>query len=632
MRVHDSIIFLKWLGDWAVRIASKINVALLCTFACATLASSVVLNTTIQPQFDEIERASALINHKRVTDAFEAATEKLQTATQDYAFWDESYGFMQGENADEFVTSNLQPEFKAVDNLGVNALIFQNTDGTVRWGAAFDLTTEASIDGLVKEIAHFSHSHPSLGGTSAEATRGLIRTSQDLLFVAIAPVLKGDRSGPGVGRVISAKLLDIEAIQQLTGVSFNIMPLAKIFDHTSPSAGIELVTQDTQIETKSLINSIVGRPLMYLHAHSPRDVSRAGMIAIQSAMLMMVLAALFTMGILWVFLKRSVVSRVEGLEQHFTTAGVSGEIKTAPVDGSHDEINDLTKSFNAMADQVNHLRDALADSAYMSGLSEWAAGTLHNVRNGLVPITAASWQTEQLFGGAWIKNIETAASEYADDATPPDRREKLNAFLVGSATRFVDAAKQTHDLTDRIKGASNDVLGMVNEFERYAHRKTELEAVELLPLIKVAASATIGVRSKYTELVLPAVPATVYGNGIILRQIVSNILVNAVEATENLAKRSRIEISISSARGLDGFTRLAITDNGEGLAPDQLAAIFQRGVSTRHMRAGGLGLHWCANAVKLLGGTIHAESDGPGRGATFVLHLPNFDAVKEAAA
>jgi two-component system, NtrC family, sensor kinase len=616
----------------AVRIASKINTALLAAIACGTLATFTVLNATIKPQFDAIERSGAMTNHKRVTDALESLTEKLQTATQDYAFWDESYAFLQGDKTDEYVSSNLTPELKAVESLGINALVFQKTDGEVLWGVAYDLETKDALAGIVKEIAHFSRSHPALGDTATSTKRGLIRTSKGLLLVAIAPVLKSDQSGPAVGRVISAKLLDIDAVKRLTNVNFTIEPLPQAIGYVPLPDGIQLKTLDSQIETTSVLMNLVGRPLAFLKANSARDVSRAGSSAVQSAMFMMMLAGFSAIAILWVFLGQTVIMRIEALKAHFDIAGRNGKIRAVTTFTNDDEIGELAQSFNSMADQVNHLRDALADSAYMSGLSEWAAGTLHNVRNGLAPVTVSAWQLEQLFEPSWVKNIETAAAELADSATPPERRVKLNAFLAGSAVRFVDAAKLTREFTGKINGASSDVLGMVTEFERYAHRKTELEAIDLLPLIKDAVASTIDVRCKQTEIVFPSLSALATGNGIILRQIFSNIFVNALEAIAGQANRGRIEITISANAGHAGYVNIAICDNGEGLSRDRLQAIFRRGESSRHHRSGGLGLHWCANAIKVLGGNIHAESDGPGRGAKFIVELPISESQTQEAA
>jgi signal transduction histidine kinase len=64
-----------------------------------------------------------------------------------------------------------------------------------------------------------------------------------------------------------------------------------------------------------------------------------------------------------------------------------------------------------------------------------------------------------------------------------------------------------------------------------------------------------------------------------------------------------------------------VTDNGVGIAPENLARIFAFGYTTK--KAGhGFGLHSSANAAKEMGGSLVARSEGPGQGATFVLELP----------
>jgi signal transduction histidine kinase len=615
-----------------VRIASKVNAALLGALACGSIATYATLNATIQPRFNDLERAEAQTNHKRVTEAFDTFTEKLETATHDYAFWDETYRLMQGKGVKEFIASNLMPEFKAVENLGVNSLIFLAGDGKVRWGAAYDLETQETIAGMVDEITQFSRGVRFEESAEPAALRGLIRSSKGLLLIAIAPALKSDGSGPPVGKVVSAKLLDVEAAKELTGVRFTLEPVEQLPSGTVLPASLQVETEPDRVLTRSVVNDLLGKPLARLDVTTSRDVSRTGAMAIRSALIMMILAALASMAILWMYLRSQVVSRIERLKSHFATAGESGTIKAAALGGNKDEIGDMARSFNAMADQVNHLRDALADSAYMSGLSEWAAGTLHNVRNGLAPVATSSWQIEQLFDPTWVRNVETATDEHASPETAPDRREKLNTFLVGSASRLAAVARKATLLTGQINDASRSVLDIVAEFERYAHRKTELESIDLLSVINSVASTTIVQKAKGIELVLPDETTTVSGNGIILRQVISNVLLNAMEAVEGKAGGGRIEVSITRKAQQHGTVRLAITDNGEGLAPEHLASIFQRGRSTRRSNGGGLGLHWCANAIKVLGGTIRAESDGAGHGTTIIIELPVVETPQKAAA
>ncbi|MCK9361806.1 ATP-binding protein [Patescibacteria group bacterium] len=615
-------------GVEALRIASKLNAALVGVLACGTLAAFLVLETTIKPRFDEIERANAFLNHARVVDALNAATEKLQTATQDYAFWDETYRFVQGQNTADFVKSNLEPQFKAVENLGVNILIFLDESNKIQWGAAFNLETQEPLPGVLDELATFSKAHPNVNGQAPFAKRGLVRSSQGLLLISIAPVLKSDRTGIPMGRVISAKKLDMDGLRQLTGVNFSIENLPPGVGRAEGDIAIESLTD--KLLTSSLIDDVGGNPLVKLAVTSPRDVSHAGAAAIRSALLLMAIAFLIGNFVLWVFLRRSVVNRIEALKSHFASAGTSGTIQRTSLTSSDDEIAELASSFNAMAEQVNHLRDALADSAYLAGLSEWAAGTLHNVRNGLAPITAAAWKIEKSYPTSWLDKVSMATSEYAAQATPDDRREKLNAYLVGSAGKLEQSARETLLLVAELNTASRNVIDMVSEFERYATRKVDVEPTDLLPLIRSSVSATTLLAERNIAVVIPALTSSVLANGIILRQILTNVLVNAAEAVHAQSQSGRVDVVIDDSSS--DVVRIAIRDNGEGIAHDRLAAIFQKGESTRLARSGGLGLHWCANAIKLLGGSIAASSDGIGHGTTITIELLKPSEFKRKAA
>ena len=61
--------------------------------------------------------------------------------------------------------------------------------------------------------------------------------------------------------------------------------------------------------------------------------------------------------------------------------------------------------------------------------------------------------------------------------------------------------------------------------------------------------------------------------------------------------------------------KITITDDGAGFEPATAAKLFERGHSSKKVRSSGLGLHWCANTIKAMGGSLSLESDGPGKGA-----------------
>lgn len=612
-----------------MRIASRINAALLGAFACGSVLSYLALEVTVHPRFDEIEMANARLDHDRVVEAIDAATEKLATATQDYSYWDETYKFVQGVGVDEFIASNLTPERASVENLGVEALIFQAADEKILFGAAYDLATGEPLEGLVSELAKLSAVYTHSVDATRLSGRGLFKTSSGLVLAAIAPIHMSDRSGVPLGRVISAKRLSIEALIEQTGVKFSIE------QGVSPallSGGPAVAVLPDKIVTSFPLISLTGEPLALVKVQSSREVSRIGNMAILSAMTLMVLAALLATATLAVFLKYTVVSRIEQLKHHIATAGSEGAIKRTVNLSRNDEITELATSFNAMADQVNHLRDALADNAYMSGLSEWATGTLHNVRNGIAPIAAGSWQIAKRFDGHWMQNVRTALREHDDPDTPADRRAKLNAFLVGSVGRLVQTADQTIETARTIDDSVRSVVEMVGEYERYARRDAKVDLVNLQPLVESTTSSVLSAANvQWTVETDKSVPA-IRSNGILIRQVLANVLHNAVDATQKSGQLAKIDVRLAMSSVRPGFTRITVTDNGEGIAPEMLKRLFQRGASTRHGKVGGLGLHWCANAIKILGGTINVESEGVGKGASVEIEIPCIQSVTEKAA
>ena len=102
-------------------------------------------------------------------------------------------------------------------------------------------------------------------------------------------------------------------------------------------------------------------------------------------------------------------------------------------------------------------------------------------------------------------------------------------------------------------------------------------------------------------------------------QILINLMSNAKHAVqENEVGNRKVRVSIEAC---DGFFRVEVTDNGVGIRPEHLSQVFNHGFTTK--KSGhGFGLHNCANAAQEMGGSLEASSDGPGRGARFVLRLP----------
>jgi C4-dicarboxylate-specific signal transduction histidine kinase len=117
------------------------------------------------------------------------------------------------------------------------------------------------------------------------------------------------------------------------------------------------------------------------------------------------------------------------------------------------------------------------------------------------------------------------------------------------------------------------------------------------------------------------------------KQKVLQILVNLIRNANDACKRTvgtdkRLTVRVVNG---DGRVKISVTDNGDGIAPENLTRIFNHGFTTR-MNGHGFGLHSGARAAKEMGGSLSLYSDGPGKGATFTLELPIRSAEKKGEA
>jgi PAS domain S-box-containing protein len=114
-----------------------------------------------------------------------------------------------------------------------------------------------------------------------------------------------------------------------------------------------------------------------------------------------------------------------------------------------------------------------------------------------------------------------------------------------------------------------------------------------------------------------------------LQQVIWNLLSNSIKFTPPDGS-----VKLTGKR-IDGMAEISVSDTGEGIKPDFLPYVFdrfQQGDSSMTRRHGGLGLGLAItrHLVEMHGGTIEAESDGDGHGATFTIKLP-IPAIKENA-
>jgi PAS domain S-box-containing protein len=129
---------------------------------------------------------------------------------------------------------------------------------------------------------------------------------------------------------------------------------------------------------------------------------------------------------------------------------------------------------------------------------------------------------------------------------------------------------------------------------------------------------------------IPAAPMLVQGDATRLAQVLQNLLINAAKFTP---EAGQIDLKIWQD-GTQLYT--TVSDSGVGLSPEALSNIFelfsQGDAQTAARESGlGIGLTLARSLVEMHGGTLSAESEGPGRGSRFSFFLPNAQVADSTA-
>jgi signal transduction histidine kinase len=265
-------------------------------------------------------------------------------------------------------------------------------------------------------------------------------------------------------------------------------------------------------------------------------------------------------------------------------------------------------------------RGGYALEAVITPLSSRAAASGHLVL--LHDVTDAR-RTEAALQDASRARADFLARMSHEIRTPMNGVIGLSGLLLQTPLddRQRDYARGVRQSAQSLLRVVNDVLDFSRvdagrlslEISDFEPRKTIAEAIDLVRPEAQAKGLTLRVETDAD------VPFTVAGDAGRLRQVLINLLGNAVKFTA--AGEVVVRLGREPSPADDIALRIAVTDTGIGIAPDALPRIFQpfaQAETTTASRYGGsgLGLAICQQLVELMGGRIQVQSE-PDRGSTF---------------
>ena len=204
----------------------------------------------------------------------------------------------------------------------------------------------------------------------------------------------------------------------------------------------------------------------------------------------------------------------------------------------------------------------------------------------------------------------------------------IRLYLETLQTRSVDEAKRM-EFYQVMLADSDRLLATIEQILRTGRmgassRKLNLSRVPMTELVEDCLARARALHRLSPEALRfhPGPPVAVLGDADEVRAAVSNLIDNAVKYSG-----SDVNVTVETGRIDSKYATVRVRDQGPGIPKTELKRVFRRfhrvpGPLASRVKGTGLGLYIVRSVAKRHGGRVWADSEGPGRGSTFVLQLP----------
>jgi signal transduction histidine kinase len=275
------------------------------------------------------------------------------------------------------------------------------------------------------------------------------------------------------------------------------------------------------------------------------------------------------------------------------------------------------------------LHKQLLESSRQAGMAEVATSVLHNVGNVLNSVNVSTSVISDKMRKSRVVNLAKAVAlmqshkaELGAFLTSDPKGRELPAYLSALAVHLEQEQSQVLQEIASLSDNIAHIKEIVAMQQNYAQVAGVTESLHVADMVEDAIRLNEGAIKRHNLKVVRDynTPILVIVDKHKVLQILVNLIRNAKYAMDEVNVPEKL-LTVRILAAGDDRVQISIIDNGIGIPAGNMVRIFEHGFTTRK-EGHGFGLHSAALTAKELGGTLSVQSDGAGKGATFVLDIP----------
>ncbi len=514
------------------KFESKLSHKMLLVFGVTMLASLLLLvgvsRYFLMGSFSKLERQQVTKDVEQAKASLGILFQSLNTVDEDYAYWDQAYGFMRDKQYGGFEKELPDP---IIAGLGVNFVLVQDASGNTVFYKGHDPnggTVVMPERVLEKLTAAWSLQMDSLW---EKPQHGVLTFPDGTYLITARAIVTSQRTGPPLGVMFMGRRFDkdgADKLAQMSLLSVDLHPLGsrlpidyqtawdKLQRDASPTQVVEI--GENRIEGFTQLRDIFGEPALLLRVDSPRPIHQRGLLSTKYVIGAVGMVALLSLANILIFFNVDVLRRLGQLSADVQAVG-GQKAGVVRVSGrGRDEIAKLGTSINGMLDDLQQSQmqfDLLAENIHQAFWTK-------NVKTGKFDYVSRAYEAiwgqsrELLYRNpnSWTKVVHREDRKAIEEMAESQKGGRMGEAsyricLPGGRTRWI--WERFFPVFDG-NGEFTQIIGLAEDVTKFKEVEEAMrQSQEELEIRVEARTAELAASSEQIRLLLEAVPHGVYG-------------------------------------------------------------------------------------------------------------------------